>query len=525
MTQLEQLLTILLSSLKGGDLPLKTTVDGSELNLCYNDTTKRIEVYRNSASNSVLEWSKYEGDFNSGNGILTLGDVDGTVKIEINQNTGIVNIKDLTASGEILADTFTAVSEIVSQGDLSIEGDFNILNGVGSARVEYNGLTNILLTLPETDGELALKTDIPNLDDWVSVQTGVGETIVSIGDYNNSSGGTKVVVNDEDQEIILKANSGVMANSDFICNFSFKAKSGVQITTPFNLNQVSLFNNLLTSPRNVQFPDKNGTIAYLSDLPGTSDFVDKVSNESVGGEKTFTDLSLFDLGIQMTNNNTSSIANASRAGVYQNVNNRLQFHNTTDNVLQARNWVFNSDNLTVNKRVYDLPDEDAQLATLNSTPNWSGWAQYGDSQYTSASPLVTSQGSTSVIDLDGLSNTVKSQLPVGVSDLYDTATSKILPVNIGDGYSLSLSYKASNTSNNGDFTIFIDIGGSFTRIFPDVKRTPRGQNVAHEFVTSLNYYTLGTFLANGGFIKIESGTGATSLYDISLQIHKTHNAR
>lgn len=157
--------------------------------------------------------------------------------------------------------------------------------------------------------------------------------------------------------------------------------------------------------------------------------------------------------------------------------------------------------------------------------NFTGWAQYGDSQYTSGSPLVITQGNTATIDIDGLGTTVKSQLPDGVTDFYDVATSKITPENSGDGYTMSLGFLASNTSNNGDATIFVDIGGAFTRLFARVFRFPRGTGVAHDFYVTTQFYTLGTFLANGGLIKIESGTGDTSLYDITLQIHRTHKAK
>lgn len=157
--------------------------------------------------------------------------------------------------------------------------------------------------------------------------------------------------------------------------------------------------------------------------------------------------------------------------------------------------------------------------------NWTGWAQYGDSKYTELLPLVVSAGTTSVIDIDGLSNTIKTQLPVGVSDLYDVSTSKITPISSGDGYIFTLGFKASNTSNNGDATIFVDIGGVFNRLFARVFRFPRGSGTAHEFYFSSSFYTLNTFLANGGLIKIESGIGNTSVYDIVLQVHRTHKSR
>ncbi len=153
-----------------------------------------------------------------------------------------------------------------------------------------------------------------------------------------------------------------------------------------------------------------------------------------------------------------------------------------------------------------------------------GWAQYGDSNYIEANPLITNSGQTSVISLDGLTNTIKSQLPLGVTDLYDAVSSKITPAESGDGYGMSIQFKGKNSSNNGDATIFIDIGGSFTRLFPKSFRFNRGAGTAHDYYFTFNFYSLGTFIANGGLIKIESGQGNTQIYDIILQLHRTHKA-
>lgn len=157
--------------------------------------------------------------------------------------------------------------------------------------------------------------------------------------------------------------------------------------------------------------------------------------------------------------------------------------------------------------------------------NSTGWAQYGDSTYTDVNTLSITEGNSAILSLDGSINTIKSQLPNSVTDFYDTTTSKITPVNIGDSYTMSLSFKGITDNNNGDATIYIDIGGSFTRLFPKSFKFSRGTGVAHEYYFVFNFYTLDTFKANGGTINIESGTGTTEIYDILLQIHKIHNAR
>lgn len=154
-----------------------------------------------------------------------------------------------------------------------------------------------------------------------------------------------------------------------------------------------------------------------------------------------------------------------------------------------------------------------------------GWAQYGDSQYTEANPLVATEGSTVLLDIDGLGDTVTSQLPSGVPNLYDTINSKITPVSSGDYYTATLQFKAKSSSSNGDAIVFFDLGGTFTRIFPSSFRFNRGAGVGNEYYLTFGFYSLDTFIANGGLIKIESRVGDSQVYDIILQINKTHDAR
>lgn len=153
-----------------------------------------------------------------------------------------------------------------------------------------------------------------------------------------------------------------------------------------------------------------------------------------------------------------------------------------------------------------------------------GWQYITDGTYTEASPLVIPQGNTQDISLDGATN-ITSQLPAGVTTFYDLTNGIITPENVGDGYTFSIGFNAKSSSNNGDIKIGIDIGGAIGKIFPGVIRLPRGIGIAHELYITMQGYSLNTFVANGGQIIIESGTGQTEIYDLVLQIHRTHKAR
>ena len=166
---------------------------------------------------------------------------------------------------------------------------------------------------------------------------------------------------------------------------------------------------------------------------------------------------------------------------------------------------------------------DKALTTVEYVQSQTGWAQYNDGQYTVGSPLSISASTQVTVDIDG-ATTIKSELPSGVTDFYDVATSKITPENSGDGYTFTLGFKAETTSASGNGTFSIDIGGAFGEIFKRDFGFVKGQNTEHDFYFTSQGYSLGTFVANGGIIKLTSNTGTMTVYDVTLQIHRTHKA-
>lgn len=156
-----------------------------------------------------------------------------------------------------------------------------------------------------------------------------------------------------------------------------------------------------------------------------------------------------------------------------------------------------------------------------------GWAAYQGGQYTQAAPLFIPEGNTAVLEIDpevGSGIKIESQLPDGVTTFWDNQQKKILPVAAGDGYAFSVGFKATSSSNNGDVTLCIDIGGTIGNIFCRTFRLPRGIGIVHDFYFTTQGYALDTFVANGGIPKITSGTGDTSIYDMVLQVHRTYAA-
>lgn len=157
-----------------------------------------------------------------------------------------------------------------------------------------------------------------------------------------------------------------------------------------------------------------------------------------------------------------------------------------------------------------------------------GWAQYSDGQYTSTSPLEVGVGVTVLLTNNALS-TIKSQLPTGVTDFYDSVTNTITPDTLGDGYIVRINMKTHSTSNTGYGELYIDIGDGVTpiKIIELPVTFPRGTGLVNvrPYTSSSFVFALDTFITNGGKIYYESVRGNTSIYDIVFLIERTSKGK
>lgn len=156
--------------------------------------------------------------------------------------------------------------------------------------------------------------------------------------------------------------------------------------------------------------------------------------------------------------------------------------------------------------------------------NFTGWEQISDSTYTSGSPLVISSGVTGKI-LTGTVAKIQTQLPTGVSAFWDDSTDKLLGVNNGDAFTLSLRFKAKMNVANGITDIGINIGGALNVISQETILFSKGSGVEQRFDIDLSYFTGSTFITNGGNIEVAPLNGDVSIYDIILVIIRTHKGK
>jgi hypothetical protein len=149
-----------------------------------------------------------------------------------------------------------------------------------------------------------------------------------------------------------------------------------------------------------------------------------------------------------------------------------------------------------------------------------GWANYNTTTFTNASPFVIAPNSTVTLP-NNANNSMISELPAGVTNLYNGTTNKITPALIGDAYLINVRFKARTSANSDFLVLFIDIL-SGVQINADARPFLRGANTEQAFSFSIPVFTMDTFVANGGLIKIVSNTGTISVYDITYFITRTY---
>jgi len=155
--------------------------------------------------------------------------------------------------------------------------------------------------------------------------------------------------------------------------------------------------------------------------------------------------------------------------------------------------------------------------------NYTGWQQVIDTTYTVGSPLTIAQGVTGKIQT-GTITTIDTQLPTGVTSFWDNTTDKLIAVNNGDAFTLSLRFKAKMNTLSGYFDANLDIGvgAPIDPISSESVLFTRAANTEQSFDIDLSYFTGTTFISNGGEIQIVPINGDIEIYDIRLVIIRTH---
>lgn len=155
-----------------------------------------------------------------------------------------------------------------------------------------------------------------------------------------------------------------------------------------------------------------------------------------------------------------------------------------------------------------------------------GWSVYNDGEYTPLNKLEITAGDTVTLP-NNAATKIQSQLPLGVDSFYNSFDTVLIGNNVGDALDFRINFQTSNSTGNGYFTLIIDIGGGVS-LPPITIRTfsyPKGASVTHSYNTSNLIFSSSTFVANGAKIKIASGVGDTSIWNISYSITRVHRGK
>lgn len=160
--------------------------------------------------------------------------------------------------------------------------------------------------------------------------------------------------------------------------------------------------------------------------------------------------------------------------------------------------------------------------TIDKVNESHGWITVTDDAITAGSPLVVSEGN--IVPLpNNAAGGITTYAPTGGNGLYNGT--RLVGDSLGDEFEVRITLKAYTSDQNGGFNFLIDIspsGDGSTPIVTYPVRMFRGTGAGNvqQYSTNIPYFTLGTFLANGGQLLIESVTGNTTVYDISYYIKK-----
>ena len=148
-----------------------------------------------------------------------------------------------------------------------------------------------------------------------------------------------------------------------------------------------------------------------------------------------------------------------------------------------------------------------------------GWASYSDTTYTTGSPFTIASGVSAYLPNDA-GTSITDYLPhcaIGTG-FYDGTY--ITPCTVGDYYILTVRFTARHSLGlSGTFEFGVDIGGAMGVIFKQVQSMPKGAGNDNFYSLAVPFYSLDTFLANGGRVQITQVAGGTlSIFDIEYQV-------
>ena len=160
----------------------------------------------------------------------------------------------------------------------------------------------------------------------------------------------------------------------------------------------------------------------------------------------------------------------------------------------------------------------------NLTPESAlGWALYSDTNYTSESPQTLTATIDNVLENNAGSN-IETYKPTDISALYTNGVNpRIQSNNVGDAFTLRISFTASISNNAGYASLKFDIGDGETDVIISdrVFTFPKGAGELHNFSFTKSYYSLDTFITNGMRVLVNP-SHTMSVHNVSYLITRNY---
>lgn len=176
--------------------------------------------------------------------------------------------------------------------------------------------------------------------------------------------------------------------------------------------------------------------------------------------------------------------------------------------------------LRTNTRSFSAGGSSSSTTDANSV---TGWADYVDTEYTTGSPFVLTSGQKATLPMNG--GTIRDlYLPGEIDSLFNRADTAIIGRE-GDAIAINIEFQVRPTSAATDIRVktTIDIGGAVGEIYPREQSLTKGNGVEHFYLTTTGAYTLDTWEANGGKIKVEAINGPVEIYNIRVVVFILHH--
>lgn len=173
-------------------------------------------------------------------------------------------------------------------------GDYRFFNVAETyrANLRFEKISAIRnFDFPDKSGTIALTNDVPDVSDFVTLSTDQTITGKKTIDNDLVFKASKSITN-ESGLLTVKSAGGLTLESGGTDPIRFKTK-GNNGDYRFYTSDSSQYADFrikgLTANRSYVFPDKNGTVALTGDIPDVSDFVTLSTEQTIVGQKTFSE--------------------------------------------------------------------------------------------------------------------------------------------------------------------------------------------------------------------------------------------